>query len=114
MARIVNIQEFLNNTSFREVDSYHPITLIVEDDFIPQNQGAYRIQGDGQIVSVNENEIDTKNAVFCNIQQLTQMLLSYKRPIELERLSLIKGNHNTIGQLEKLIPEKQTYLPDFF
>ncbi|SES19545.1 Predicted acetyltransferase [Gracilibacillus ureilyticus] len=114
MARIVNVAEFLNNYQFRKTDSSESITLIVEDDFIPENKGEYSIQLNGRSSAVNNGKTNKENVITCSVQQLTQMLLSFKRPLELEQLALIKGSHKAIEHFDAMIPTKQTYFPDFF
>ncbi|MFC4405044.1 GNAT family N-acetyltransferase [Gracilibacillus xinjiangensis] len=113
MARIVDVPEFLKNYQFISIHSSDSISLIIEDEFIPDNNGTYIIQ-DEKVTCLDHELTDTRNVICCSVQQLTQMLLGYKRPLELERLALIKGSYNAIEKFDKMIPIKHTYFPDFF
>ncbi|WP_373894709.1 GNAT family N-acetyltransferase [Virgibacillus natechei] len=102
MARIVDVQAFLEAYPF-EGDS--KLTLEVEDEFLPENSGAYQLgRGDG----INAE------AIQCSIQVLTGMLLGYKRPSDYYQVGLLIGDAQAVEQLEELIPRRQTYLMDFF
>jgi len=114
MARIVDVPLFLNQYPFEHV-SHTKLAIHVEDAFLPENNGIYEISKvDGQTQFSIQQSTEVKNQIHCTVGQLTAMLIGYKRPQELAKLGLIKGNMQAIDKLEKLIPEKQTYFPDFF
>lgn len=119
MARIVDVQAFLKEYSFEKaVTENQSVILSVDDPFFPDNEGVYHLCQNGKGVSVTHVKAKDhdKTAVSCSIQQLTSMLLGYKRPLELYRLDLIGGAEAEISKLDEWIPQQQTYytLPDFF
>ncbi|QTN00581.1 GNAT family N-acetyltransferase [Sediminibacillus dalangtanensis] len=112
MARIVDVPAFLKAYPFRSKNVSLPVHLHVEDDFLPDNAGSYRIEG-GQVVRI-EDEILEENAIFCTIQQLTVMLLGAKRPSELYAAGMFSGSPKEVELLDEMLPVRQTYLTDFF
>ncbi|PZD85828.1 GNAT family N-acetyltransferase [Bacilli bacterium] len=116
MARIVDVNSYLkqyvSQTRLQDIS----LQINVQDDFLPDNTGTYCLEEvDGKIDVIHEKGISESNkGISCNIQQLTTMFFGYKRPTELYELGLIGGNERDIHILERLIPRKQTYFPDFF
>ncbi|MBM7601828.1 putative acetyltransferase [Virgibacillus halotolerans] len=115
MARIVDVGRFLENYLF-ELESdvlLEPLQLYVEDEFFPINNGTYKLEkvaGDIKVLYMKEQE----NGIRCSVQQLTVMLLGYKRPMDLFQVGLIRGEKQEVELLEKLIPKQQTFLSDFY
>lgn len=115
MARIVDVGRFLKDYLF-EVGSdvlLEPLQLYVEDEFFPINNGTYKLEkiaDDTKVIYMKEQE----NGIYCSVQQLTVMLLGYKRPMDLFQAGLIHGEKEEIEHLEKLIPKQQTFLADFY
>ena len=115
MARIVDVGRFLENYLF-ELESdvlLEPLQLYVEDEFFPINNGTYKLEkvaGDIKVLYMKEQE----NGIRCSVQQLTVMLLGYKRPMDLFQVGLIRGEKQEVELLEKLIPKQQTFLADFY
>lgn len=119
MARIVDVAAFLSEYSFVEaVTDHESVTLLVDDPFLPENKGIYRLTQRGSKVSVVQEEYKSvdESSIVCTIQQLTMIVLGYKRPLELYHLGLIGGCENEINRLERWIPVQKTYytLADFF
>ena len=115
MARIVDVPGFLSIYPFEELPDVS-MQLHVEDSFVPENSGTYEISGtDGNVTISNLNtNLSGSEGMHCTVQQLTSMLLGYKRPQELAELELIYGDRHTIEKMEKLIPMKQTFFADYF
>ncbi|WP_153462989.1 MULTISPECIES: enhanced intracellular survival protein Eis [Sediminibacillus] len=112
MARIVDVPAFLKAYPFRRNPSSQPVHLQVEDEFLPDNTGSYRIE-DGQVIHI-EAENPGGHGISCSIQQLTVMLLGTKRPSELYTAGMIGGEPTEVELLEEILPVRQTYLTDFF
>ncbi len=115
MSRIVDIHQFLKNYPFEvgEAALSEPLTIDVEDEFLPENNGTYQLEKLGDDIKVTFTE-EHRGGIQCSIQQLTVILLGYKRPIELFAVGLIQGKKRKTEQLEKLIPKQQTFLADFY
>ncbi|WP_390354612.1 GNAT family N-acetyltransferase [Virgibacillus halophilus] len=114
MARIVDIPAFLKEYSFAK--GSHAVQLVVADEFLPENSGSYVIEKRDTDTYVNftkEGHI-TAEDIHMKVQQLTQILFGFARPMELHRLGLIQGSEASVRELEWLIPERQTYFADFF
>lgn len=118
MARIVDVAGFLKQYPFQTNTDAASKTIVlhVQDSFLPENSGAYQLTqiDDHTIETCIQTGEDIQQGINCTIQQLTSMLLGYMRPMELFRAGLIQCEANEIKQLEKLIPQKQTFLADFF
>lgn len=114
MARIVDVFAFLKHYPFLKAD-ITAVTLKVADDFLPENSGVYQLSQIGKDTNVTfMRHQDKQNAVHVSIHYLTTMLLSYESPMELYNAGLIEGKREHVEQLEKVIPKRQTFFPDFF
>lgn len=113
MARIVDVLAFLKQYPFQKTGSDWELLINVEDSFFPENSGTYKLTENAAGVEVDKTS-NLQSGIQCTVQQLTVMLLGYKRPSELYDVGLIHGNIEDIKHLEKLIPEQQTFLSDFF
>ncbi|WP_067730367.1 GNAT family N-acetyltransferase [Oceanobacillus damuensis] len=115
MARIVDVLAFLKEFPFEPAPNTS-ISIHIEDSFLPENNGLYQIHQteESSAVSYQDGTAKDNGGVNCTVQQLTVMLLGYKRPMELYKAGLIQGDLYSVEVLEKLIPIKQTYFPDFF
>lgn len=115
MARIVDVAAFVNKYPFRENVLSQTLSLHVEDTFFPENSGTYNLnQTDSQTKVAYAQTRGIKDGIYCTIQQLTVMMLGYKRPMDLFYAGLIQGEREEIMQLEKIIPLQQTFLADFY
>src|SRR5699024_1248886 len=118
MARVVDVLSFLKKYPFNVVSSQESITIFVEDEFFPENEGVYELCHDGNDVAVTQvkSKGNDQRAIRCSIQQFTKMFIGYKRTIDLLELGLIEGSETEIKKLDAWIPKKQTYytLSDFF
>lgn len=113
MARIVDVEAFLKQYPFQKNGQDQALIINVEDTFFPENSGAYHLTENAMGIKVEKSFVE-QSGIQCTVQQLTVMLLGYKRPVELYDVGLIEGNVEDIKQLEKLIAEQQTFLSDFF
>lgn len=116
MARIVDTQAFLKQFPFKveqEVLSTS-LSLFVVDAFFPENNGTYTLSQTDHDINVTQQVNEQAQGIRLSIQQLTVMMLGYKRPLALLDAGLIEGSRAEIELLEKLIPKQQTYLADFY
>ncbi|GAA0597233.1 GNAT family N-acetyltransferase [Virgibacillus siamensis] len=115
MARIVDVRRFLEQYPFQPVNNQPLPALQVEDAFMPENNGTYQLMKSGDKTDVTCLKTSTgEDAIQCTVQQLASMLMGYKRPMELYQTGLIFGSQKQLEILEQIIPNRQTYLSDFF
>ncbi|MEK3675558.1 GNAT family N-acetyltransferase [Paenibacillus sp. FSL R10-2771] len=116
MARIVNAQAFIENLSFHALSGIRERLLYIEDEHAPWNNGLWRwtVAEHGE-VSFTQIQGDRSSAdLICSIGTLTALLMGYRRPVEMARYGQLSGTHEAVDWLEKLIPQAQTALFDFF
>lgn len=114
MARIVDVEGFLRQYPFAETSYEAELTIAVQDDFLPENTGQYRLSINQRQITVTTVTSAKTADIVMDVQQLVQILLGYKRPQELSAADLIKGEAPSIELLEAITPRAQTFLPDFF
>ncbi|WP_174615431.1 GNAT family N-acetyltransferase [Virgibacillus ihumii] len=113
MARIVDVQRFLEQYPFELSDHQVLPALQIEDDFLSDNNGTYQLTRSGTGVSCLKTSTDRKT-IQCTVQQLISMLMGYKRPTELYQTGLISGPPEQLQILENIVPDQHTYFPDFY
>lgn len=114
MGRIVDTEKFMQAYPYSQAQEFQPFVIEVEDSFMSSNSGNYFIskqEGRIRVKKINDHDYPM---VRCSIQQLSAIMLSYQRANELAALQLISGDGIAIEQLDRLVEEKQTYIPDFF
>ncbi|UOQ83879.1 GNAT family N-acetyltransferase [Gracilibacillus salinarum] len=117
MARIVDVDAFFEQYPFPIIDQTKiDFTVEVSDAFLTENNGLFLVSNSIKEGIVTERvEADPNVArVKIAVQQLVQILFGYKRPFTLWEADLIQGDASAVEQLEMIIPEQQTYFPDFF
>ncbi|WP_340028283.1 GNAT family N-acetyltransferase [Paenibacillus sp. FSL H7-0940] len=117
MARIVSVEQFISQYPFASQDSPVQIVLQVEDAHAPWNEGVWQLNvamnGTASIWKTSEPITDDQ-IIKVDIQSLTSVLMGYRRPTEMARIGRIHGPNTAIKALEQAIPERETYLLDFF
>nr|WP_260986708.1 GNAT family N-acetyltransferase [Paenibacillus xylanexedens] len=117
MARIVSVEQFISQYPFASQDSPVQIVLQVEDTHAPWNEGVWQLNvamnGTASIWKTSEPITDDQT-IKVDIQALTAVLMGYRRPTEMARIGRIYGPEAAIKALEQAIPERETYLLDFF
>ncbi|MEK3704872.1 GNAT family N-acetyltransferase [Paenibacillus sp. FSL R7-0198] len=117
MARIVSVEQFISQYPFASQDSPVQIVLQVEDTHAPWNEGVWQLNvamnGTASIWKTSEPITDDQT-IKLDIQSLTAVMMGYRRPTEMARMGRIHGPNTAIKALEQAIPERETYLLDFF
>ncbi|UOQ49486.1 GNAT family N-acetyltransferase [Gracilibacillus caseinilyticus] len=117
MARIVDVDAFFEQYPFSIVD-HNKIHFEIEvsDIFLEENNGVFLVSHDleDSIVMKRTHAEPKVVKVKIAVQQLVQLFFGYKRPFALWEAGLIHGDALAVEQLEMIIPEQQTYFPDFF
>lgn len=111
MARIVDVKEFLEKYPFEDFgQDFH---FKVSDPLAPWNNGIFGIHWN----ELNELQITNEpigEEVSCDIQTLSTMLMSYKRPSYLKNIERLDASHRSIRELESIIPMETPYYSDYF
>lgn len=137
MVRLVDVKAFLEEYPLNWTDAgqQEHTFLHISDAQAPWNDGTFHIQqaersnaeGENGSASVRnqvtfyprrQEELSCTNpprkGLSCDIQTLSSMLLGYQRPGLLHRLEKIKGEAAEVKRWERLLPQAETYLMDFF
>lgn len=112
MARIVDVKEFLLAYPFEETPqrAFH---FNVSDPIAPWNNGIFSLSWDENgSLSISKEPIGPE--VSLDIQTLTTMLMSYKRPSYLASIERLVCDRKTLRLLELLIPLQSAYFSDYF
>lgn len=117
MARIVDAEAFIGRYDFEVAASNDDIPIEITDEHAPWNNGYYLLEiaqtGMAALRRLDEKQrID--GAIKVDIGTFTSLLLGYLRPMQLSQLGRIEGDIASIKRLHDRIPERITYLPDFF
>ncbi|PWM40359.1 MAG: GNAT family N-acetyltransferase [Clostridiales bacterium] len=114
MARIVDLRGFIRQYPFSVRDKKNSLCLVIDDPMAKWNCGAFTLTWDERGRTKFKAGESDENRVECNIQTLTTMLLSYRRPSYLHRIERLRADPATIQLLETLIPLEQPYYSDYF
>ncbi|MDD2646307.1 MAG: GNAT family N-acetyltransferase [Bacteroides sp.] len=113
MARIVDVEDFLLEYPFRELETIKPFHFVISDPLAKWNEGIFSIHANKKgKVQVSREKIG--KPVTIDIQTLTCMLLSYRRPYYLHKIERLKTDSETLGYLQRIIPNEQPYFGDYF
>ena len=125
MARIVDLRGFVEQYPFVPGEESLRVTLEITDKQASWNEGTFELVIDetGQ-ATLNDatrgeaegmvGEQSEKGLIRIGIGALAMMLLSYRTGAELSGSKRIHGSADTINRLQARIPERTTYLPDYF
>ncbi|OMF29046.1 hypothetical protein BK133_18020 [Paenibacillus sp. FSL H8-0548] len=117
MARIVDAEAFIEQYDFTAADVADNIAIELSDEHASWNKGYYilsiDLSGKALLRRIKEN-VEELDVIKMDIGSLTAMLMGYLRPIQLAQIARIQGDMVCIKRLQDRIPERTTYLPDFF
>ncbi|MFW5787610.1 MAG: GNAT family N-acetyltransferase [Bacillota bacterium] len=112
MWRIVDVKKVMESFTIKEeVDT--SFTLKVEDPHADWNNKMFEIKIKNSQVVVKEIKTNSVD-VICSIQALSQLISGYISLKERIKLGGIKGDKDRIQLLEYFVPERSTYLNDYF
>lgn len=111
MGRIVDVEQFLKQFPFEPGTT--PLHFNISDPLADWNNGVFGIywEKDGR-VHVTRRPVG--ESVTCDVQTLTTMLMSYKRPSYLAQIERLTASKAAIKQLEQVIPQQTPYFSDYF
>lgn len=117
MARIVDAEAFVGHYDFKAAHGNDHFYIQLYDEHAPWNKGCYllQIEASGKASLRRLEEIENiEGTIKLDIGSFTILLLGYLRPLRLAQLERISGDIELIKRLQGRIPERTTYLPDFF
>ena len=113
MARIVDFPEFVARFPFKSSKSEREWEFVLTDPIMECNRGAFRLTIDSEGHGHAE-QIHRKTADSIDIQTMTAMLMSYKRPDYLAKIGRINAGEAVIDMLEDAIEQQIPYVSDYF
>ncbi|MCQ6561992.1 GNAT family N-acetyltransferase [Paenibacillus mendelii] len=117
MARIVDAASFVDQYAFHATGASVRLKLQLIDPHAPWNEGvwtwAVSVDGQGSLTKSELEDGETVDA-GCDIQALTAMLMGYQRPGALRRYGRLTGSAEAADILERVVPQGQTFLMDYF
>lgn len=121
MSRIVDVVPFFKQYPFKIVKrkSEAVIYIHVRDPILEWNCCSIQLNlyedGNVQVSEIaNMDTIDMRFSVHCSISTLTGIFMGYQRALFLRQIGLLEGEEKTIKKLEEIIPQRSTYLVDYF
>ncbi|NBI06048.1 GNAT family N-acetyltransferase [Senegalia massiliensis] len=113
MARIVDIQQFIDQYHFKPDNRERVWTFTLDDPMLLWNQGVFTlkidIKGKGEIIATKE-----KSDSRIDIQTMVTMLLGYKRPDYLHKIGRLKCSSEIVDMLEDSIEQQTPYFSDYY
>ncbi len=106
MVRIVDVEAFLKEYKFAGNET---LKLQISDPFAAWNEKTYLVK-DGDVRVTKE----TEGALKLSINALSTALFGHMRPVELFAAGMINGADSDVEVFEKMIPNRQAYIYDFF
>ncbi|MBB1166942.1 GNAT family N-acetyltransferase [Lacticaseibacillus paracasei] len=112
MARIVDVKAFLKQYPFaaETPESFH---FVVTDPLAPWNNGTFGVYWDEKNqIQITDRPVGEE--IKTDIQTLTTMLMSYRRPSYLAQIERLFASKHAIKLLENAIPMEEPYFSDYF
>ncbi|MDR4886845.1 GNAT family N-acetyltransferase [Fredinandcohnia sp. QZ13] len=106
MVRIVDVESFLKEYKFAGNET---LRLQISDPFATWNEKTFLVI-EGEVRVVNE----TEGSLKLSINALSAAFFGHKRPTELFAAGMIEGAEQDIEAFEKMIPNRDAYIYDFF
>lgn len=115
MARIVDVEAFMNQYPFQNCDNNSKFYFMVHDTAAPWNEGVFYLHfEDNEAICEKVEEYEESYLVELDISILTAMMMGYKRPTYLYNNEYIKVDYYLLKPLEMLIDAKKPYFSDYF
>lgn len=111
MARIVDVEQFLKNYPFS--DTAEPFHFYVTDPMAEWNNGPFSLRWD-EDKEVHVSREATGMPVILDIQTLSSLLMSYRRPSYFAGIERLDTDRRTLQALNNIIPDQQPYFSDYF
>lgn len=116
MARIVDLQAFVQKYKFCTDNACH-FDIFIEDDDAPWNQNGYEmvIDSNGNAV-LNNKAVEnlSKGHLICSIGTITAILLGYRTASIMKSIGLLGGEIDMTLLLDRIIPRSNTFTIEAF
>ncbi|MEH7238188.1 GNAT family N-acetyltransferase [Bacillus sp. JJ1562] len=106
MVRIVDVESFLKEYKFARNET---LKLKITDPFARWNEKTFLVK-EGVVRITNE----TEGALKLSVNALSTTLFGHKRPTELFEAGMISGDESDLEAFEKMVPNRQAYMYDYF
>jgi predicted acetyltransferase len=117
-ARIVDFRGFVEQYAFEPTGREESVRIRLGDRQAPWNDGDFVLRADGAGAGSAEAAGDDAAAfapeLACDIQTMTAMLMGYKRPRFMRDVGRLSGGDDAVERLERIVPARATYFPDYF
>ncbi|GGD52591.1 GNAT family N-acetyltransferase [Paenibacillus nasutitermitis] len=117
MARIVDTEAFVQQYAFAPTAQGTRLTIRLNDPNAPWNEGDWNLSvtadGKGTMEPVKLEE-GAQPDLSCDINTWSALMMGYRSASELNRFGRLAGSPEAAEQLHAVIPQRQTYLMDFF
>lgn len=113
MGRIVDIELFLNEYPFREMNLRFALE-ITEDIYANWNEGLFEIIVTDEETTIKKVEQTTLPVISGTIQRMTQLLMGYRKIEELVFFNQITLSIDSLLEIGKCFPSQQPILNDYF
>lgn len=117
MARIVDAEAFVSQYDFKAADHADDIHIQLIDAQAPWNNGHFLLHIDASGKASLRRKDDSEKideAIKLDIGSFTSVLFGYIQLEQLAQFARIEGDIGLVKRLQSRIPERTTYLPDFF
>ncbi|MGO2083145.1 GNAT family N-acetyltransferase [Vagococcus sp.] len=111
MARIVDVEKFIRKYPF--ITTGKPFHFVVDDAIADWNNRIFSLTWD-EFDQLTISDQPIGNPVYLDIQTLTALFMSYRRPSYLYRIERLKTDKETLRTLERIIPDQVAYFSDYF
>ncbi|AWK45591.1 GNAT family N-acetyltransferase [Bacillus velezensis] len=113
MARIVDIEQFINQYPFKPQKEKRTWSFTLEDPLLEWNQGVFtaEISPEGKAVLSPGGDAD---AAKLDIQTMTALLFAYRKPEYLHRTGRLECSPDTLEFIEDLLETQTPYFSDYF
>ncbi|MGX7059414.1 GNAT family N-acetyltransferase [Vagococcus humatus] len=111
MARIVDAEKFIQHYPFQTTTE--PFHFVITDPIADWNNRMISLTWDEQ-GELTLGDTPVGQPVTLDIQTLTSLLMSYKRPTYLHKIERLQTDSTTLKHLEGLISNETAYFSDYF
>ncbi len=114
MGRIVDLEAFISQYPFQNVEKELSLTFQVTDPLLPWNDGVFTLTlSPDQTNHIVKREEGTLPSFTLSIGTLTCLLLGYKRPKQLYIQEHIQGDYPCVRLLDTIVPAEKAYISDY-
>lgn len=113
MARIIDVENFLEKYPFQPPVSPVSLSFIVRDDLLNDNNGVFTVEW----LADGTTKITRKKSSYearMSIQTLVSLLMNYRRPSYFSKVERLRADNKVVDLLEMIIPRNEIFFSDYF